>query len=67
MVGEIMIENIINLVDLKFFTLIILTGYLFLLTKTPEKVDSFFAKFSVAFLVTFTIIQEGIDIVYALQ
>ncbi|BBA91718.1 hypothetical protein [Streptococcus ruminantium] len=62
-----MISNIIAHINIKLFSLILLAGYCFLLVNYPEKVDSFFAKFSVSFLVTFTIVNELVTLVYGMS
>ena len=49
------------MISLPFITLILLTGYCILDKKTPKQVEGYFA-----FMVTFTILNEAIDLLYTI-
>ena len=38
----------------------------FLIKKTPKQVEGYFPKFAIAFMVTFTILNEAIDLLYTI-
>lgn len=46
--------------SLVFITLILLTGYCILDKKAPKQVEGYLPKFAIAFMVTFTILNEAI-------
>ena len=48
--------------SLVFITLILLTGYCILDKKAPKQVEGYFP----AFMVTFTILNEAIDLLYTI-
>ena len=54
------------MISLPFITLILLTGYCILDKKTPKQVEGYFPKFPIAFMVTFTILNEAIDLLYTI-
>ena len=62
-----MVAEIISHIDLKLFTIIVLVGYCWFLVNNPEKINSVFVKFSVAFLTSFTIVNEVIDLIYSIR
>ena len=52
--------------SLVFITLILLTGYCILDKKAHQQVEGYFPKFAIAFMVTFTILNEAIDLLYTI-
>ena len=54
------------MISLPFITLILLTGYFILDKKDPKQVEGYFPKFAIAFMVTFTILNEAIDLLYTI-
>ena len=52
--------------SLVFITLILLTGYCILDKKAPKQVEGYFPKFAIAFMVTFTILNEAIYLLYTI-
>lgn len=54
------------MISLPFITLILLTGYCILDKKAPKQVEGYFTKFAIAFMVTFTILNEAIDLLYTI-
>ena len=54
------------MISLPFITLILLTGYCILDKKAPKQVEGYFPKFAIAFMVTFTLLNEAIDLLYTI-
>lgn len=54
------------MISLVFITLILLTGYYILDKKAPKHVEGYLPKFAIAFMVTFTILNEAIDLLYTI-
>jgi len=63
---EILLKGGISMISLPFITLILLTGYCILDKKAPKQVEGYFPKFAIAFMVTFTILNEAIDLLYTI-